>query len=144
MNNRDRCKRCRGPLPGRQSNRFGVYCSTYCYNTHPDNLKALSMLKKQGYGPSWRSEVGQILEQNRELLQRLRQRKQRKRWSWNDYGALQWLRTNGFNFEYHTQIRRRDDGSTEVRCYDEGYVINIKGLLKPIMPEGTVDPESAN
>lgn len=134
MKNSDRCKGCTERLSEYKLERYGDYCSVFCYNTHPHNIRQLLLSKAPTYGPSWRGEVEYILEQNRDLLQRLRQREVKKRWVWNDHGALQWLRNNGFNFEFHTQIRRCDDGSTEIRCFDEGYSINAKGLIKPIDP----------
>ncbi len=143
MKHDDRCTGCSQRLSNNDSTRYGAYCSLYCYNTNPKNIRQILQSKAANYGQEWRGEVEYILEQNRGLLQRLRQREVKKRWVWNDHGALQWLRSNGFNFEFHTQIRRCDDGSTEVHCFDEGYKINSKGLIQPIEPVESVGSVAA-
>ena len=50
----------------------------------------------------------------------------------SDIGGMQWLRNNGFAFEYHTHVKHASDGGTEVWVYDTGYKLDSDGAVKPV------------
>ena len=85
------------------------------------------MKKTNNYNsPTQIRKVGVTLDKNRALLKRLRQK--------DNINLLadmsfKWLRVKGFDFNYHTHIDTLPDGRLAVMCYEEGYVIEVDGIM---------------
>ena len=70
--------------------------------------------------------VVMTLDKNRALLKRLRQKDNINLLADRSF---KWLRVKGFDFNYHTHIDSLPDGRLAVMCYEEGYVIEVDGVI---------------
>ena len=43
-------------------------------------------------------------------------------------GQFQWLRRNGFDFNFHTHVQTLPDGRLAIMCFEEGYVVDENGV----------------
>lgn len=129
-----KCLTCRGRLPLQASATYsGDFCSEFCFSTYPDNIRKLMSDGRASYqreAPP-RATVDRILERNQHILRAF------GRWRsqapvMGDIGALEWMREKGFDFEYHTRVSRRGDGTTEVWCYEVGYRLETDGRVEPL------------
>lgn len=75
--------------------------------------------------------VDRILERNRHILRAFGRWKS-KAPVMGDIGALEWMREKGFDFEYHTRVSRKEDGTTEIWCYEVGYRLEQDGRVEPL------------
>ena len=69
--------------------------------------------------------VGKVLDKNRSLLKKLRHQ---NKVSKCDEKSYSWLKSNGFDFNYHTHIESLVDGKLAIMCYEEGYVLEAEGV----------------
>ena len=76
--------------------------------------------------PNQIRKVGVTLDKNRALLKRLRQKDNINLLADRSF---KWLRVKGFDFNYHTHIDALPDGRLAVMCYEEGYVIEVDGIM---------------
>jgi hypothetical protein len=76
--------------------------------------------------PTQIRKVGITLDKNRALLKRLRQKDNINLLADRSF---KWLRVKGFDFNYHTHIDSLPDGRLAVMCYEEGYVIEVDGII---------------
>lgn len=79
--------------------------------------------------------VGIALDKNRALLKRLRQKDNINLLADRSF---KWLKVKGFNFNYHTHIDSLPDGRLAVMCYEEGYVIEVDGIILLPSPRTTL------
>jgi len=70
-------------------------------------------------------EVDEVLNHNRFLLKRLRQEVNISVFAERSF---KWLRTKGFDFNYHTHVEPLPDGRLAVMCFEEGYVLEPDGI----------------
>jgi len=75
--------------------------------------------------PERKQAVDEVLNHNRFLLKRLRQE---EKISILAERSFKWLRTKGFNFNYHTHVGPLPDGRLAVMCFEEGYVLEPDGI----------------
>ncbi|MDA9835670.1 hypothetical protein N9C00_01810 [Flavobacteriales bacterium] len=69
--------------------------------------------------------VDEVLNHNRFLLKRLRQE---EKISIIAERSFKWLRTKGFDFNYHTLVEPLPEGRLAVMCFEEGYVLEPDGI----------------
>ena len=67
-----------------------------------------------------------MLQRNRTLLVALRKSTYAQ---FNPEDRAFWLRRQGFDFNYHTHVMPLKDGRLAIMCYDEGYVLEVDGIL---------------
>ena len=75
--------------------------------------------------PERKHAVDEVLNHNRFLLKRLRQE---EKISILAERSFKWLRTKGFDFNYHTHVEPLPDGRLAVMCFEEGYVLEPDGI----------------
>ena len=108
------------------------FCSEYCYAAHPKNTLRKTIPKWRTQKPrNSQKEIDRILKRNHIILMAF------KSWSpphqtCSDIGAMQWLKSKGYDFDVHTRLGLRSDGTTEIWCYDAGLRILPGGGAHPI------------
>ncbi|MGY8918486.1 MAG: hypothetical protein ACKVJ6_09440 [Flavobacteriales bacterium] len=75
--------------------------------------------------PERKHQVDEVLNNNRCLLKRLRKE---ENISVLAERSFKWLRTKGFDFNYHTHVEPLADGRLAVMCFEEGYVLEHDGI----------------
>jgi hypothetical protein len=75
--------------------------------------------------PERKHAVDEVLNNNRFLLKRLRKE---EKISIIAERSFKWLRTKGFDFNYHTHVEPLPDGRLAVMCFEEGYVLEPDGI----------------
>ena len=75
--------------------------------------------------PERKHKVDAVLNHNRFLLKRLRKE---EKISILAERSFKWLRTKGFDFNYHTHVEPLPDGRLAVMCFEEGYVLEPDGI----------------
>ena len=75
--------------------------------------------------PERKQAVDEVLNHNRFLLKRLRQE---EKISIIAERSFKWLRTKGFDFNYHTLVEPLPEGRLAVMCFEEGYVLEPNGI----------------
>ena len=75
--------------------------------------------------PERKQAVDEVPNHNRFLLKRLRQE---EKISILAERSFKWLRTKGFDFNYHTLVEPLPEGRLAVMCFEEGYVLEPDGI----------------
>lgn len=119
-----RCKECAEPLKGRSDK---LFCEDACRVKYHRKNNSLSAVKRG---------VDQVLQRNRSLLSALRKRPFS---TFEPEDSAYWLRTQGFDFNFHTHVQLAQDGRMVIMCYDEGYVLEGDGII-PWGERGTPRP----
>ena len=106
MDNQEKneCLECGKPLIGRSDKRF---CDDSCRNANynKSNRSTSNYMRK----------VNRILSKNRLILEGLNPNKTTK-------VSRKKLTTEGFNFDFYTNIYQTKNGKTYFFCYDHGYL----------------------
>ena len=120
------CRECHESLRGRRDKQF---CDDSCRAKHHRKTNKPSPLIRQVEG---------ILLKNRSILKELKQVIQTE--SRSDR-LFQWLRRQGFDFNYHTHVEVLPDGRLAIMCFEEGYILDENGV-KPwsAMKEPSLSP----
>ncbi|MBD78404.1 MAG: hypothetical protein CL840_05760 [Crocinitomicaceae bacterium] len=98
------CLECGKPLIGRSDKKF---CDDSCRNSHYNrNHRAAS---------NYMRKVNRILSKNRSILEELNVNETSK-------VSRKRMTSEGFNFDYYTNVYRTKTGKTYHFCYDQGYL----------------------
>lgn len=102
--NKNECLECGKPLIGRSDKK---YCDDSCRNANYNrNHQAAN---------NYMRKVNRILSKNRAILQELNPSETTK-------VSRKQLTTEGFNFDFYTNIFTTKNGKTYFFCYDHGYL----------------------
>ena len=107
------CRECQQPLRGRRDKQF---CDDSCRVKHHRKANRPSPLIRQVEG---------VLLKNRSILKKMRGVIQLEM---SSDGQFQWLRRNGFDFNFHTHVQTLPDGRLAIMCFEEGYVVDENGV----------------
>lgn len=106
------CRSCGAVLKGRRDKKF---CDDHCRVRHHRLNRPQRLVQR----------VDETLLTNRTLLRKVRSMGEVAD---KAEATFEWLRRNGFDFNFHTHVACQDDGRTVVMCYEEGYVLENMGV----------------
>lgn len=107
------CKECRESLRGRRDKQF---CDDSCRAKHHRKSNKPSPLIRRVEG---------VLLRNRSILKELKGTIECEATSDRQF---QWLRKQGFDFNFHTHVQPLPDGRLAIMCFEEGYVVDEEGV----------------
>ena len=128
---KNRCLSCKQKLSLRSnSSHSRGFCSEYCFAQGPVHIGRSKPSWKRTEPLGVKGQIQRILKKNHDILLSFAVPEQRCAFS--DVGGLHWLKSQGYDFDYHTHMVAQADGRTEVWCYDKGYRIDAQGRIEPL------------
>lgn len=117
------CRTCGATLRGRRDK---LFCDDVCRMSH----------HRSKASAGWMRTIDRVLLRNRVLLRKSRGITEV---AGRAEETFAWLRSRGFDFNYHTHVVVLEDGRTAVMCYEEGYVVTRAGvvILEPMVRRRT-------
>ena len=126
-----RCLCCKQKLSAQNNSRHSMaYCSEFCFAQGPGATSSSKPNWTRSNPQNLQGQIQRILKKNHDILSTFGGRHQQRVFS--DVGGLHWLKSQGYDFDYHTHTIPQADGRTEVWCYDQGYRIDAQGRIEPL------------
>lgn len=99
------CRECGGGLKGRKDQKF---CNDYCRNRFNNRKNRIELAGQR--------KVNQILLKNKKIIAHMLLKEKKRKIRELD------LFKKGFDFLYHTHLKKTKNGQTYIFCYEFGYI----------------------